>query len=93
MKLKLNMNLLTVEETMKTVSLLEFRKNARRVIRWAQQGRRMILTYRGEPVLRLEPLLDETPEEDDPFYKLNLLAEEKGKSLSNEEIDRIVYDE
>ena len=34
----------------------------------------MVLTYRGKPVARLEPLQESTPGTDDPFYKLADLA-------------------
>lgn len=77
---------------MKKVSVLEFRKNAKKIIRWARQGQRMIMTYRGRPVCRLEPLRDEIPGDDDPFYKLDRLADSKSKNISNQEIDRIVYE-
>ena len=79
---------------MKTVSMLEFRKNAQSIIRRAMRGQRTLLTYRGEPVLRLEPV-DTVVElsEDDPFYTLGILADSEGEGLSNDQIDRIVYEE
>ena len=40
---------------MKTVSMLEFRKNAMEIVKGVQRGQRVVLTYRGEPVARLEP--------------------------------------
>jgi antitoxin (DNA-binding transcriptional repressor) of toxin-antitoxin stability system len=76
---------------MKTISLLEFRRNAQQVIRWARRGQRMIMTYRGKPVCRIEPLDDEQPQGDDPFYGLCDLAGDDGEDLTNEEIDRTVY--
>ncbi len=76
---------------MKTISLLEFRKNTQKIIRFAQQGQRMIMTYRGKPVCRLEPILDDDINENDPFYNIDRLAEKKGKNLSNREIDGILY--
>jgi antitoxin (DNA-binding transcriptional repressor) of toxin-antitoxin stability system len=76
---------------MKIVSLLEFRKNAQKIIRFAQQGQRMIMTYRGKPVCRLEPILYDDINENDPFYNIDRLAEKKGKNLSNREIDGILY--
>ena len=53
----------------------------------------MILTYRGKPVLRLEPIEANEVSEDDPIYHLDKLvpADARGESLTNEEIDRIVY--
>ena len=78
---------------MKTVSMLEFRKNASSIIRRAMRGQRMLLTYRGKPVLRLEPIDDpEEPAQDDPFYALAELADAGGESLTNAEIDRILYE-
>ena len=77
---------------MKTISLLEFRKNARKIIGWARRGQRMIMTYRGRPVCRIEPISDEEPSGDDPFYELYRLADTRGEDLSNEEIERIVYE-
>lgn len=77
---------------MKTVSMLEFRKDAEGVIRRARQGQRMILTYRGKSVIRLEPVDDEPVGKDDPFYSLDQLADSKGKRLSNQEMDKIIYE-
>lgn len=54
--------------------MVEFRRDAEAIIKRALQGQRMILTYRGKPVLRLEPIDDEEPSEDDPFYRLPDLA-------------------
>ncbi len=76
---------------MKTISLLEFRKNTQKIIRFAQQGQRMIMTYRGKPVCRLEPILNGDINKNDPFYNIDRLAEKKGKNLSNREIDGILY--
>ena len=78
---------------MKTISMLEFRKNAAKVIRWSKQGQRMIMTYRGKPIFRLEPIIDEPIDENDPFYQLCDLADEDGAHLSNQEMDKIVYSE
>jgi prevent-host-death family protein len=77
---------------MEKVSILEFRQKADTIIRKVQQGQRMILTYRGRPVLRLEPIRDARVDADDPFYGLARLATPQGKALTNEEIDQIVYD-
>jgi len=76
---------------MERVSVLEFRRDAEKVIRKVLQGKRLVLTYRGKPVLRLEPILDRKIAPDDPFYSLGKLAVPGGRSLTNEEIDRIVY--
>ena len=49
-----------------------------------------VLTRRGKPVARLEPIVLETTDENDSFYSLIDLAE-TGKSLSNKQIDDILY--
>ena len=77
---------------MKTISVLEFRKNAKKIIQWVRQGQKMVMTYRGKPVAQIEPLQGEPPDENDPFYLLANHAVEKGNDLSNEQIDRIIYD-
>ena len=77
---------------MEEVSILEFRRNAHGIIRKVRQGKRLILTYRGKPVVRLEPIRYGKVGRDDPFYGIAQLATAKGRSLTNEEIDRIVYE-
>jgi antitoxin (DNA-binding transcriptional repressor) of toxin-antitoxin stability system len=76
---------------MDKVSVLEFRRDAEGIIRKVQQGKRLILTYRGKAVMRLEPLANRNIAADDPFYRLDQLAVSGGQSLTNEEIDQIVY--
>lgn len=75
---------------MKKVSLLDFRLDAERILAQVMQGQRMVLTRRGKPVARLEPIVEETHDINDSFYSLTDLAE-KGKSLSNKQIDDILY--
>jgi len=76
---------------MKTVSMLDFRNRAERIIAQVQRGQEMVLTYRGKPVLRLQPLLEEEIAEDDPFYALEQHADTEGKSLTNRQMDETVY--
>lgn len=76
---------------MKTVSLLQFRRDAEGVLRKVQRGQRFVLTYRGKPVARLEPIPAAKISADDPFYTLCELADTNIEPLTNEEIDRIVY--
>jgi len=71
--------------------MLEFRRDAVAVIRKVRRGKRLIMTYRGKPVMRLEPIQESVPSPDDPFYKLAQLATTSGKPLTNEKIDQIVY--
>lgn len=77
---------------MKKVSMLEFRQNADKILGQVQKGQTMILTSRGKPVARLEPLAREEPTSDDPFYGLADLATDGGESLTNAQIDGILYE-
>lgn len=78
---------------MKSVSVLEFRKNAEKIIRWSKQGKRMIMTYRGRPVIRLEPIQEDAVDKDDPFLQLDGIAVGKKEDLSNRQMDEIIYDQ
>jgi antitoxin (DNA-binding transcriptional repressor) of toxin-antitoxin stability system len=60
---------------MEKVSVVEFRRNAQRIIRKVGQGKRFLLTYRGKPVLRLEPIEASEDSADDPIYSLGEMAE------------------
>ena len=79
---------------MKTITMLDLRRDARRWIEAVQRGERLLLTYRGEPVARLEPVRPEGAEvpEDDPLLRIEDFAVDgPGHPLTNEEIDRVVY--
>jgi len=73
------------------VSLLEFRRDARAVIRKVARGKRLLLTVHNRPVIRLEPIQDDPGTANDPFYALDRLAVDKLPGLTNEEIDKLVY--
>ncbi len=75
---------------MKTVSLLDFRLDAGRIIAQVQKGQRMVLTRRGKPVARLEPIVEAAADADDSFYSLTELAS-AGTSLDNSQIDDVLY--
>ncbi|MGB7567354.1 MAG: type II toxin-antitoxin system Phd/YefM family antitoxin [Chitinivibrionales bacterium] len=77
---------------MKTITMLEFRKNAGKIIRWSQKGQRMTITYRGKPVMKIEPILPKKTSIDDPFYSLGLVADNSAGSLSNEDMDKLIYE-
>ena len=76
---------------MSEISMLEFRQQAQAVIAKLRRGQRMTLTYRGKAVATLEPIVDTQVDNDDPFYQLDSLAESGGESLSNDEIDQVLY--
>ncbi len=87
-----NFNVTIVDGTMEKVTMLEFRRNAASIIRRVQKGKHLVLTRRGTPVMRLEPLNDGTVRESDPFYAITESADDAAASLTNEQMDRIVYD-
>lgn len=80
----------------KTVSMLELRQRAEEIVKAVRRGQSLVLTYRGRPVMRLEPL-DAPPAAaplDDPFFALATLDDHAGaprEALGNDEIDAIVY--
>ena len=74
---------------MKKISMLDLRHNAKKIIAQVQKGQSVILTRRGKPVARLEPI-DQGPDENDPFYSITEIAV-LGESLGNEGIDKILY--
>ena len=72
--------------------MLRFRREAADILRSVRHGESWILTYRGQPVARLEPFAsDEAAPENDPFYSLCSHAVAEGESLANREIDDIIY--
>ena len=82
---------------MKSISMLEFRKNAAKILDCVRKGKETVrLTYRGKPVADLAPVKTEIsrrPPVDDPFYAIHKIAEPAGKNLTNGEIDRILNGE
>lgn len=77
---------------MKTITMLELRQEADKILAQVQQGQRMVLTKRGKPVARLEPYQQETYDANDPFFRLIGMAGD-ADSLTNEQIDQILYGE
>jgi len=75
---------------MKTVTMLQLRQNALAVIRGAQRGQRFILTYRGRPMARIEPLAPAVSPSD-PIYRLAELADDTAGTLTNRDIDDALY--
>ena len=76
---------------MKIISLLEFRRNSKKILEWARRGERMIMTYRRKPVFRIEPIAEGAVSEDDSFYRIDRLAQDKGRALDNKHMDKIIY--
>ena len=87
-KTKINIKLMF----MKTISMVDFRLKTEEAIAELRRGESLLLTYRGQPLANIVPV--ETTRKvqfDDPFYRFFEHAAPELPSLSNEEIDRIVY--
>ena len=76
---------------MTSVSMVELRRDAEGVLQRVGRGERLVLTYRGRPVARLEPFTRPTASPNDPIYRLAEISVDRGESLNNEEMDAIVY--
>lgn len=79
---------------MKTVTMLEFRQDAEGVLRRLAKGERFILSHRGKPAARLEPLDAPAPADAarDPFLTIARRAQPSPKGKTRHaDIDRILY--
>jgi antitoxin (DNA-binding transcriptional repressor) of toxin-antitoxin stability system len=72
--------------------MLELRKNAQGILRRIAKGERFVLSHRGRPAARLEPLAPVAPPDGDPFLGIGrrATASPKGKTR-HEDIDQILY--
>lgn len=80
---------------MREITMLELRRDARRWLEAIRNGERFVLTYRGKPVARLEPVRSEASDipDDDPLLRIDDFAVDgAGGRLDNAEIDRAVYE-
>lgn len=79
---------------MKTVTMLELRKNAQGILQRLARGERLVLSHRGRPAARLEPIGAAPPLDParDAFLAISHRAvrSPKGKTR-HQEIDRILY--
>ena len=79
---------------MKSVTMLEFRRDAGSVLRRVAKGERLVLSHRGKPAARLEPLAGPSSADsaNDPFLSIarRAKASPKGKTR-HRDIDRILY--
>lgn len=79
---------------MKMVTMLEFRQNAEGVLRRVARGERFVLSHRGKPAARLEPLAapSATDPATDPFLGIARRARPSPKGRTQHaDIDRILY--
>jgi antitoxin (DNA-binding transcriptional repressor) of toxin-antitoxin stability system len=79
---------------MKTVTMLEFRRDARKALAAVRRGERLLLTYRGRAVAQLSPVTDtaETLPADDALRSIDAFAiDGPGGDLTNQDIDGLLY--
>ncbi|HEY4270829.1 MAG TPA: type II toxin-antitoxin system Phd/YefM family antitoxin [Candidatus Udaeobacter sp.] len=79
---------------MKTVTMLEFRQNAQSVLRRVAKGERLLISHRGKPAARLEPLTTAPNNvlSNDPFVTVGSRATSSPQGKTRHaDIDRIVY--
>ena len=78
---------------MNTVTMVAFRKNAEKGLRRVAKGERFVLSHRGKPAARLEPVgTSLTDQANDPFLKIGHRARPspKGKT-DHRSIDQSLY--
>lgn len=79
---------------MKIVTMLEFRKGAEGILRRISKGERFVLSHRGRPVARLEPVPVNgvSRAANDRFLSVadRALPSPKGKT-NHGDIDRVLY--
>lgn len=74
--------------------MLEFRKNAESVLRRVAGGERLVLSHRGKPAARLEPLSGKASADPatDPFFSIASRAKPSPKGKTRHaEMDAILY--
>ena len=79
---------------MKTVTMLEFRKDAEGILRRVGRGERFVLSLRGRPAARLEPVTPSVPvdPEADEFLNVARRATRSPKGRTrHQDIDRVLY--
>lgn len=80
---------------MREITMLELRRDARSWLDAVRNGERFVLTYRGQPVARLEPVrpgVSDVPEDDALLRIDDYAVDGPGGRLDNAEIDRVLYE-
>jgi antitoxin (DNA-binding transcriptional repressor) of toxin-antitoxin stability system len=77
---------------MKTITLPSLAREADAVFAALNAGESFVVKHRGKPAGRLSAIKRKArPAKTDPFYSLGKLTFKGGGSLSNEEMDRVIY--
>lgn len=79
-----------------SITMLDLRHNAETIVKKVENGQSMILTYRGRPAVRLEPAappVNQSPENSLDFINsLFAMSVDMGGPMTNEEMDRLIYE-
>jgi prevent-host-death family protein len=79
---------------MKTITMVGLRTNAEGILRRVAKGERFILSHRGRPAARIEPISQPaaTVNENDPFLTISRRAKPspQGKTR-HDQIDHLLY--
>ena len=67
--------------------MLELRLNTEKIIKLVQSGQSLILTRRGNPVARIEPIKKETQDPIDPFFLLSGIGKVASFMVNNIFVD------
>lgn len=76
---------------MTPISITELQRNAENILRRIGKGKRLVLMHQGHPVGRIEPVTEPVISADDPFYRLAKFSINAEDSLTNEEMDTVIY--
>jgi len=79
---------------MKTITMLEFRRHAQGILRRLAKGERFVLSHRGRPAARLEPVTGSAAADlaKDPFLTVGNRATPSPKGRTrHQDLDRILY--
>ena len=71
--------------------MVELQRDAEGILQRVGRGEGLVLAYRGQPAARLEPIAESNTPADDTIFRLAELSVDQGGSLTNEEMDAIVY--
>ena len=82
---------------MTTITIAQFQQDTEQILAKLRQGESFVLTSHGAAIAKLEPIESKTipaeiAVEADPFFQLIGMIQEPVGSLSNKELDAIIYE-